>query len=187
MNERFYLFVALLVLVILSLTAAWIYYHLRARRLYGQTWEDILARVIPIDKGSVRIVALDLLGEADGLDRRDGPCELESSEIVELIGGLEGLRTLQRNCEALIDLACYCQRMYPEALIVAEELRLNAREIQWHLERLDAAARNGSSRAAFGDYAQRIATIYYLMTRRLVTLYEIANAPGTEMVQMSLA
>jgi hypothetical protein len=187
MNERFYFFVALVVLIVASLIAAWIYYHLRARRLYGQSWEAILARVIPIDKGNLRIVALDLLGQADGLDHRDGPCELQSSEIVELMGGLEGLRTLQRNCEALIALACYCQRMYPEALVVAETLRLNAREIQWHLDRLDAAARNGSSRAAFGDYAQRIATIYYLMTRRLIALYEIANAPGTEKVQMSLA
>jgi hypothetical protein len=187
MNERFYLFVALVLLVVAFLIAAWIYYYLRARRLYGQSWEAILARVVPIDKGNLSIVALDLLGEADRLDRRDGPCELESSEIVQLTGDLEGLRTMQRNCEALIDLACYCQRMYPEALVVAEELRLNAREIHWHLERLDAAARNGSSRAAFGDYAQRIATIYYLMTRRLIALYEIANAPGVEMVQISLA
>jgi hypothetical protein len=187
MNERFYLFVAFVLLVVASLIAGWIYYHLRARRLYGQNWEAILARVIPIDKRRLRIVALDLLGEADVLDRRDGPCELESSEIVELIGGLEGLRIIQRNCEALIDLACYCQRMYPEALVVAEELRLNAREIRWHLDRLDAAAQNGSSRAAFGEYAQRVATIYYLMTRRLIACYEMAKAPGTEQLQLSLA
>lgn len=187
MNARFYLFVALLIWVVVSLIAAWIYYHLRARRLYGQDWESILARVMPIDKGNLRLVALDLLGDANALDHQDGPCDLQSSEIVELMGGMEGLRTLQKNCEALIDLACYCQRMYPEALIVAEALRLNAREIQWHLDRLDAAVRNGSSRAAFGEYAQRIATIYYLMTRRLIALYETANVPGIEKVQISLA
>lgn len=187
MNGRLYLFVALLAWVVLSLTAAWIYYHLRVRRLYGQSWEAILARVMPVDKENLRLVALDLLGEADSLDHRDGPCDLQSSEIVELMGGLEGLRALQKNCEALVDLACYCQRIYPEALVVAEALRLNAREIRWHLDRLDAAARNGSSRAAFGEYAQRIATIYYLMTRRLIALYEVANAPGIERVQVSLA
>jgi hypothetical protein len=187
MNERFYLFVTLLALVVVSLVAALIYHHLRARRLYGQSWQAIIARLIPIDKGNLRIVALDLLGEADGLDRRDGPCELESPAIVELIGNLEGLRTIEKNCEALIDLACYCQRLYPEALVVAEELRLNAREIRWYLDRLSAASQNGRSRAAFGEYAQRIATIYYLMTRRLIALYEIANAPGIEKVQLSLA
>lgn len=187
MNQRFYLFVTLLVWVVASIIAAWIYYYLRSRKLYGQSWETILARVIPIDRENLRIVALDLLGDADQLDRRDGPCELESSEIVELLGDLEGLAAIQRNCEALIELACYCQRLYPEALVVAEELRLNAREIRWHLDRLDAAARNGASRAAFGEYAQRIATIYYLMTRRLIEVYEIANVPGTERVQISLA
>jgi hypothetical protein len=187
MNERFYLFLTLLMLLVVSLIAVWIYFHLQVRRLYGRSWEAILARVIPIDKGNLKTVALDLLGDADGLDRRDGPCELESSEIVELIGDLEGLRTIEKNCQALIDLACYCQRLYPEALVVAEELRLNAREIRWHLDRLDAAARKGRSRAAFGEYAQRVATIYYLMTRRLIALYEIANAPGIEKVELSLA
>lgn len=187
MNERFYLFVTLLVLLVVFLIAAWIYYHLRARRLYGRGWEAILARVIPIDRQNLSIVALDLLGEAEGLDQRDGPCELESSKILELIGGLEGLRNIEKNCEALIDLACHCQRLYPEALVVAEELRLNAREIWWYLDRLDAAARNGSSRGAFGEYAQRMATIYYLMTRRLIALYAMANMPGIEEVQLSLA
>jgi hypothetical protein len=187
MNERFYLFVTLLVWVVASIITAWIYYYLRSRKLHGKSWETILARVIPIDRGNLRIVALDLLGDADELDRRDGPCELESSDIVELVGDLQGLEAIRSNCEALIDLACYCQRLYPEAIVIAEALRLNAREIRWHLDRLDAAARNGSSRAAFGEYAQRIATIYYLMTRRLIALYEIANAPGTEAVQISLA
>lgn len=187
MNERFYFFVAFLLLVVASLVAAWVYSHLRARRLYGQSSEAILARVIPLDRGNLRTVALDLLGDAERIDRRDGPCDLDSVEILELIGGLDGLRAIQKNCEALIDLACYCQRMFPEALIVAEELRLNAREIKWHLDRLDAAARNGSAQAAFGEYAQRIATIYYVMTRQLITLYEIAGMPGAEQVQMSLA
>jgi hypothetical protein len=187
MNERFDLFLSLLLLVVGSLIAAWTYYHLRARRFHDQGWEAMLARVVPLDKGSLRIVALDLLGDADGLNERDGPCELGSSEILDLIGDLEGLRLIAKNCEALIDIACYCQRVYPEALIIAEELRLNAREIKWHLDRLNAAARNGSSRAAFGDYAQRIAAIYYLMTRRLLELYEATNAPGVHEVQAALS
>ena len=76
MNVRFYLFVTLSVWLVLSIIAAWIYYHLRAGKLYGRSWEAIRARVIPIDRGNLRIVALDLLGEADELDRRDGPVNL---------------------------------------------------------------------------------------------------------------
>jgi hypothetical protein len=187
MNVRFYLFVALLLLVVASLIIVWIYSHLRARTLYAQSWEAILARVVPLNRENLKIVALDLLGDADGLNERDGPCELEPSEILELIGELDGLRLIQKNCDALIDLASYCQRLYPEALVVAEELRLNAREIKWHLDRLNTAAQNGSPRAAFGEYAQRIAAIYYLMTRRLMAFYDISDVPGAHEVQVSLA
>jgi hypothetical protein len=187
MNERFYCFVALVLLVAASLIAAWIYYHLRARRLYGQSWETILTRVTPIDSGNLRIVALDLLGDEGGLNCKDGSSELDPSEIMKLTGGLEGLGDIQANCDALIELACYCQRLYPEVLAVAEELRLNAREIKWHLDRLNAAVQNGMSVAALGEYAQRIATIYYLMTRRLLAIYDAYNVPGAREVQVSLA
>ena len=43
-----------------------------------------------------------------------------------LIGGLEGLEVLERNSEVLIDLAFYVQQWYPEALPIAERLRLDA-------------------------------------------------------------
>jgi hypothetical protein len=187
MNHRLYLFLCAVLLVVASLTSLWIYFHLRSRRLYSEDWEAILAKVVPVDKEKLRIVAADLLGDRDDLNQRGGPCEMDSLEILELIGGLEGLRVIQNNCAVLVDLACFCQRSYPEALAVAESLRLNAREIRWHLDRLTTAAQNGSSPAALGDYAQRAATIYYLMTRRLVALYDISNSPGAQAVQLSLA
>lgn len=185
MNERLYLFVVSVVVVVASLITVWIFYHLRARRLSAKSWQSILSRIIPVDKGNLRIVALDLIGEADTIDRRDGQCALESSEILDLVGDLEGLRAIQKNCDVLIDLACYCQQVYPEALVIAEELRLNARQIKWHLDRLDTAERNGSSPAAYGEYAQRIVTVYYLMGRRLVALFETSHAPGLYEVQAS--
>jgi hypothetical protein len=186
MNERFSIFVMLLLLLVASLLATWIYFQIRARRLFGQDWKSILSKVTPIDRKNLTIVALDLLGDGDGLNGCEGSCELESSEILGLIGGLEALRAIERNCDAVIDLTCYCQRFYPEALVIAEELRINTREIKWHLDRLNAAVQNGTSPATFGEYAQRIATTYYLMTRGLFALYEAYNVPGIRKVQISL-
>jgi hypothetical protein len=170
-----------------SLIALWIYYHLRAQRLFGQNLETTPSRVLPLDSTKLRMVALDLIGDAERLNCKGGSCELDSAEIVKLTSGLEGLRDTQTNCDALIELACYCQRLYPEARVIAQELRLNAREIKWHLDRLNTAVHIETSVAALGEYAQRIATIYYLMTRRLLALYDAYNVPGARELQVSLA
>ncbi len=93
----------------------------------------------------------------------------------KLIGGLEGLEVLERNSEVLIDLAFYVQQWYPEALPIAERLRLDARELKWHVARLKGAAQKGNLQVSFPFYAQRAVVTYYLMTRRLLSLYEAAN------------
>jgi len=59
------------------------------------------------------------------------------------------LKTLERNCAVLVDLVFYVQQWYPEALAIAEQLRLNAREIEWHIGRLKSAAKAGRAEKAF--------------------------------------
>ena len=92
-----------------------------------------------------------------------------------LIGGLEGLEVLERNSEVLIDLAFFVQQWYPEALPIAERLRLDARQLKWHVARLKGAAQTGNLQVSFPFYAQRAVVSYYLMTRRLLSLYEAGN------------
>ncbi len=94
-----------------------------------------------------------------------------------MLGGLEGLELLERNCQVLVDLAMYVQRWHPEALVVAEQLRLNAREIEWQLGRLKGAAQTGNLQTAFAGYAQRAVATYYAMTRNVLELYEQAQFP----------
>ena len=57
------------------------------------------------------------------------PQILNQPQLWRLIGGLEGLEVLEKNSEVLIDLAFYLQQWYPEALVIAERLRLDAREL----------------------------------------------------------
>jgi hypothetical protein len=86
----------------------------------------------------------------------------------------------------LIDIACYLQRSYPEALIIAEELRQSAREIEAHVGRLRGAAQNGNLEVNFPFYGQRIIATYYLMTRQLLNLYEQGNIPMLADLQKAL-
>jgi hypothetical protein len=88
---------------------------------------------------------------------------------------LDGLEVLETNSEVLIDLAFYVQQWHPEALVIAERLRLDARELKWHVARLKGAARTGNLEISFPFYAQRAAVTYYLMTRRVLGLYEAGN------------
>ena len=182
---RQYLFLIIVAIVVAGLVGTAVYYLLRARRASKSSWASILARLIPVNNQNIAIVAHDLIDD-DGKVRSTDTPELEPEAIWDLLGGLDGLETLGANCDVLIDLAAYVQLWHPEALVVAEQLRLNAREIKWHIERLEGAAKTGNLRSSFADYAQRAAATYYLMTRHLLDLYTAANIPGLNDLQAAL-
>jgi len=60
-------------------------------------------------------------------------------------------------------------------MIIAERVRLDARELKWHIERLKAAAQKGNLQISFPFYAQRAVVSYYRMTRQVLSLYEASN------------
>ncbi len=138
-----------------------------------------------VNKENIAIVALDLIDE-EGNPRNSEEPELNPERIWDLLGGMKGLEALGSNCEVLIDLAAHVQLWYPEALIVAEQLRINAREIKWHIERLRGAAQTGNLESSFPAYAQRAAATYYLMTKHVLSLYESASVPGLADLQAAL-
>ena len=157
----------------------------RVHRAGDADWEHLLARIERVDREKIAAIAHDAF-----VDGADGPGEpqfqFDGATISDMLGGLEGLKILERNCEALIDLAAYLQRWYPEALVVAEQLRLNARELEWHVGRLKGAAQTGNLESAFADYAQRAVVIYYLMTRHVLELYSSTCPSGVAALQASL-
>lgn len=157
------------------------YYIMRARNASRNAWRIMLSRLRQIDRESFAAVALDLLDE-----REDVQSQLDPDRIFEMIGGLDGLGALEENCDVLIDLATYVQRWYPDALHLAEELRLNAREIKWHIGRLRGASQTGHLREQFPVYAQRAVATYYLMTRSLLVLYEGVKLPEFAELQAAI-
>jgi hypothetical protein len=173
-------FFILLAAFLLALLGVGAHYYLRGRRnqknSYGD-FEALLQRLSKVDRHSVALIARDLINDDSDLD---------PSQIWPLIGGLEGLEALEQNCTVLQDLVVYVQQWYPEALEVAEQLRLNAREMRWHIERLQSAEKNNRLEAFFPDYAQRAIAIYYMMTRRVLVLYQQLNLPGVESLERVL-
>jgi archaellum biogenesis protein FlaJ (TadC family) len=173
------IFVFALITFFVTIVTAALYFLWRARRASRTTWMTLLSRLKQIDRDQFAAVALDLL------EQESGP-QLDPDLIFNMIGGMEGLNAVEQNCDVLIDLATYVQRWYPEALDIAEELRLNSREIQWHIGRLRGAARTGHMYEQFPVYAQRAVATYYLMTRSLLILYKEGHVPGFVELQSAL-
>ena len=175
MNTQNLHFVTAIGLFVTTLVLIAGYYYFQSRRSSPSSWEELLAKLTWIDRNSIAEVALDLVDESGQPKVTDDAGNLDPSLVWQLTGGLKGLEALERNSEVLIDLAFYVQQWYPEALVVAEQLRLNAREIEWHVERLKGARQTGKLESAFPMYAQQAVATYYLMTRRLLALYEQGN------------
>jgi len=156
-------------------------YSRRVRRTANSDWEHLLDRLEPVNRENIARIALDALEENSGV-----LAELDGSLMFSMLGGLDGIEVLERNCEVLIDLASYVQLWYPEALVVSEQLRLSARELEWHVGRLKGAAQTGNLQTAFADYAQRAVVIYYTMTQNILALYSSTGQPGFTQLQATL-
>lgn len=177
MDARAIFFLAAIVVFVATLVIVAAYYYRRASHTSTRSWQQLLDRLIVVDRDHVAQIALAYVDESGQRRDDDDEAGLEPSQIWNLIGGLEGIEALEHNCVVLIDMAFYVQRWYPEAVVLAEELRLTAREIEWHVERLRSAAKGGNLELSFADYAQPAIAKYYLMTRRLLLLYERGNLP----------
>lgn len=180
-----YLLVAVAVFLV-ALIATAVRDSYRIRRSSQESWESLMRRLISVDRANVARIALDLLEESQESDKDDTGMTVEPSDILQLIGGLKGLEILEKNSQVLIEMASYLQRSYPEALIIAEQLRQNAREIESHVGRLRGAAQNGHLEVNFPFYGQRAVATYYLMTRQLLNLYEQGNVPMLPDLQKAL-
>jgi hypothetical protein len=168
-------FIVAVAIFVLALIVIVFYYYRLTQKSSQKNWERLLKRLTAVDRSSIAEVALDIIDESGQQRKDEASAVLEPSEIWKLVGGLKGLEALEANCAVLVDLAFYVQQWYPEALAVAEQLRLSAREIEWHVGRLRSAQQTGKLESAFQMYAQPAVATYYLMTRRVLALYEDGN------------
>ncbi len=90
---------------------------------------------------------------------------------------MEGLHGMRRNANLLIALAVHVQRWnFEEGVIVTERMRQDAVQLKRALFRIriEMLLRRTQLRTPF--YIQQAASSYYLMTKRLLALYETSHA-----------
>jgi hypothetical protein len=184
-SESTLYFVTAMGLFLFALLSIAAYWALQSRKRQLR-WEDLVAGLARVDRDSITAIALDLVDEFGRPKSSEIAGQMEASEIWHRIGGLEGLAAMERNCELLIDLAFYVQQWYPEAVVVAEHLRLDGRQLKWHISRLHRAAANGNLYVSFPFYAQRAVVSYYLILRRVQWLCETGNVSMLADLQKAL-
>ena len=178
MDIRAVFFAIALAIFVSSLAGTALYFYVRSRRSEGHDLEKLMEQFISVDREHIALIARDWQanGISVGVDGEDS--RLEPSVALELIGGMKGLEALEANSEVLITLVSRLQKEYPEALVVAEHLRLHAREIQWYIGRLKAASRQGHGHLSFPEYVQQATVTYFSMTELVLALYEEQALPG---------
>lgn len=171
------LFAALTVLLLCALL--WVFSRMLTMRFRREesSWDELLAKLAPLSRAGIQEVAVAFLNPTGSeLDSRQVDRRLDPRDIWDFVGGIDGLKTMRRNAEVLVDLASYVGRWNPEALVVAEQLRLDANEIKIAVSRIQNARRRGKLSASFSIQASRAAAAYYLMTQRVCALYEISQS-----------
>ncbi|HSY71892.1 MAG TPA: hypothetical protein VK798_06590 [Alloacidobacterium sp.] len=161
----------LLLCFLVLLAGGLISLQIRAHRQRSTTWEDLVSRMEPLHARGLEIVAL------DNLQPKANQLQLEPEHLWGLIGGMEGLRRMRKNADLLIALASYVQRWnFEEGVIVAERMRHDAVQLKRAVFRIqfDMMIRRTQLRAPF--YIHQAAASYYLMTKRLLALYETSHA-----------
>jgi hypothetical protein len=186
-TDRSLYFFSFIVVFLVSILGTGAYFYLRYRYReqypYGK-WEDLLGRLGPLDHDNLALIAGDQALASD--PEAIGAEELDAQTIWRLLGGMHGLEMVERNCAVLVDLVFYVQQWYPEALLVTEQLRLHAHEVEWNIDRLRAAAKTGKRKRAATDHLQQAVAVYYRMTCEVLSLYEQADLPGLTELRRAL-
>ena len=162
-------------LVLVGALVAAIYTQRRAIRISGRGWDELVAKLEPIDEPGLRVVALDYL------DPQEHQTRLQPEELWTLIGGEQGLQRMRANADLMLALAAHAQAWnFEEAMIVGERMRRDSlrlrkatSRVEWALLRHRMLQRFTVS-APF--YVQEAAGAYFLMRQRLLALCLTSHA-----------
>lgn len=155
-------------LFVLAIVAALAYSHAKAYRLRSVDWQQLVTSLKDVPSAELTTIALDHLQPGNARSS-----SLDPADAWDLIGGLQGLRRLRHNAELLIELAAYVRRWnYDHAIIVSERIRHDSILLKRALFRIQCSMylQRGRNRIPF--YVCEAASSYYLMTQRILKLYE---------------
>ena len=138
---------------------------------------ELLDQLHPLAKAGLEVVAADMLDPtAEKIDPRSD-ARLTCDMTWGLVGGIEGLRAMEKNAEILVDLAFCLHQWNPELADVAEHLRLSGQDVRKEFRQIKRRMRWSTFNLTLSSRVQRAVGAYYLMAWRVIALAEMSNSP----------
>ena len=169
------MFLPLLIGAFTALLAVGFWYSRRQSGFESCEWEELLTQIAPVSRVNVAAVA------ADHLSPKPHQIAMEPPDMWVAVGGIEGLLRMRDNAQVLLALASYTARWnHDEGMIVAERMRRDAVQLRraiFNIRRdllLHSAFRMKAKYLPFNVHDA--ASAYYLLTQRLLALYETSHA-----------
>lgn len=149
------------------LTLGLVIVHLKARRLSGENWEALVAQIQRVPFEDLEKVAL------DHLQPQGSQLLIEPEELWKLVGGFEGLKRMRQNADLIIQLAAHVRRWnFDESIVVAERIRQDTVLLKRALFKIKIQMLFSMRKLHVPFYVHQAASAYYLMTRRVLALYQ---------------
>ncbi len=153
------------------LAAGLIYTHVSTYRLSHFTWDDLVLQIKPVVRDGVAMIAF------EHLDPKPNRTTMEPREIWESLGGVEGLKVMRDNAKVLLALAAYVEQATHDegSGFVAQQMRQDGIQLRRAVfqMRVDMLLRKSS--LTMSAHLHEAASAYYIMTQRLLALYETSH------------
>lgn len=145
--------------------------HVKEKKLFSGSWDDLVSRLQPVPTRGILAVA------ADYLHPSKDQLGIQTDDLWTMVGGVEGLAQMRANADLLIALAGYAQQWnFSEGVIVAERMRHDALMLRRATFKISLGLVLGYGRERGPFYVQEAASAYSLMRQRLLSLYEASHA-----------
>ena len=160
----------LLIAVLLFLVLGLFRTHSTANKLAGLSWEELIAKLEPVETEAITTVAVEYLNPGKS-QARLGP-----DEMWNMIGRADGLARMRANADVLIAIAAHAQRWNPtEGVIVAEQMRQDGLALRRAVVGIGLGMTCGYGKVRVPNYVREAAGTYYLMRQRLLALHEASQ------------
>ena len=163
-------FVVTLALVALAVGLSYVHAWRKKNRLAANTWDGLVRQLDDLPMFGITKVALDFLQPSKGQLR------IPTEDLWLLVGGVKGLKRMQRNAEVLLQLAAFAQQWnLEESIIVGERMRRDGLQLRRAVHKIEMGLLLGLGKTTGPFCVQEAAGAYYLMRQRLLALYESSH------------